>query len=103
MALKIIDCTLRDGSNAINFKFERDLTKIILTGLEKAGIRWIDMGHGLGLGASKKSCKPASLSDEAYMELAKSSLKKAKFGFFSWQNLEKKKILNLHPKKVWIF
>jgi len=91
MSLRIIDCTLRDGSNAINFKFERDLTKIILTGLEKAGIRWIDMGHGLGLGASKKSGKPASLSDEAYMELAKSSLKKAKFGFFLGKIWRKKR------------
>jgi len=99
MSLKIIDCTLRDGSNAINFKFERDLTKIILTGLEKAGIRWIDMGHGFGLGASKKSGKPASLSDEAYMELAKSSLKKAKFGFFFLAKFGEKKDIKLASQK----
>ena len=67
-------------------------------GLEKAGIRWIDMGHGLG--ASKKSGKPASLSDEAYMELAKSSLKKAKFGFFLAKFGEKKDIKLASQKGV---
>lgn len=52
MALKIIDHTLREGGNTINFKFKTDLTKNILIGSEKAGVRWIDMGHGFGLGAS---------------------------------------------------
>ncbi|GAH18987.1 unnamed protein product, partial [marine sediment metagenome] len=99
MALQIIDCTLRDGSNAINFKFKRDLTKNILISLEKAGVRWIDMGHGFGLGASKKCGKPASLSDEEYMELAKSYLKKAKFGFFFLAKFGEKKDIKLASKK----
>jgi len=99
MSLKIIDCTLRDGSNAINFKFEKDLTKIILTGLEAAGIRWIDMGHGFGLGASKKSGRPASLSDEAYMELAKSSLREAKIGFFFLAKFGENKDIKLASQK----
>ena len=99
MALKIIDCTLRDGGNAINFKFKKDLTKNILIGLEKAGVRWIDMGHGFGLGASKKCGKPASLSDEEYMELAKSCLKKAKYGFFFLTKFGEKKDIRLASKK----
>jgi len=99
MAFKIIDCTLRDGGNAINFKFKKDLTKNILIGLEKAGVRWIDMGHGFGLGASKKCGKPASLSDEEYMELAKSCLKKAKFGFFFLTKFGEKKDIKLASKK----
>lgn len=81
MSLQIIDCTLRDGSHAINYQFGRSLTKKILVGLEQAGIEWIEMGHGRGLGASKRSGKPASLTDEAYIDLAKESLKKSKFGF----------------------
>lgn len=99
MALKIIDCTLRDGGNAINFKFKKDLTKNILIGLEKAGVRWIDMGHGFGLGASKKCGKPASLSDEEYMELAKSCLIKAKYGFFFLVKFGEKKDIKLASKK----
>jgi len=67
--------------------------------LEKAGVRWIDMGHGFGLGASKKCGKPASLSDEEYMELAKSYLKKAKFGFFFLAKFGEKKDIKLASKK----
>jgi len=92
MPLKIVDCTLRDGSHAINYKFGEELTKNILMGLEKAGIEWIEMGHGKGIGASKKCGKPALLSDEEYIELAKSYLKKAKYGFFFGTFGEKKDI-----------
>ncbi len=63
MTIKIVDTTLRDGSNAINFQFGRKLTQNILVGLEQVGIEWIEIGHGLGLGASKKCGKPALLSD----------------------------------------
>lgn len=70
MTIKILDTTLRDGSNAINFQFDRELTQKILSDLEKGGIEWIEMGHGLGLGATKKCGNPAPLSDEEYMDLA---------------------------------
>lgn len=70
MNLKILDCTLRDGSYAIDFKFDRKLIQIVLQHLERAGIEWIEMGHGLGLGATENCGKPASLSDEEYIEIA---------------------------------
>lgn len=92
MTLKIIDSTLRDGGHAINYKFGNELTKNILMGLEKAGIEWIEMGHGKGIRASKKCGKPAVLSDEEYIELAKSCLKKAKYGFLFGIFDEKKDI-----------
>ena len=44
MTIKILDSTLRDGSNAINFQFGKELTRNILSGLEKGGIEWIEMG-----------------------------------------------------------
>jgi 4-hydroxy-2-oxovalerate aldolase len=81
MSINILDTTLRDGSNAINFQFDKKLTKIVLKSLEKAGIEWIEMGHGLGLGASRTSGKAAVLSDEEDMEIAQKTLKKARFGF----------------------
>lgn len=81
MGLNILDTTLRDGSNAIAFKFDRKLAKTVLECLDKAGIEWIEMGHGLGLGASENSGMPAPLSDEEYMEVANETLKKAKYGF----------------------
>ena len=71
----------KDFQFVINQWFEKDLTKKILVGLEQAGIEWIEMGHGRGLGANKRSGKSASSTDEEYIDLAKESLKKSKFGF----------------------
>ena len=99
MTIKILDTTLRDGSNAINFQFDRELTQKILASLEKGGIEWIEMGHGLGLGATKKCGKPASLSDEEYMDLAKNTLKKANFGFIIIKKFGEKKDIKLAAER----
>lgn len=99
MSLKIIDCTLRDGSHAINYQFSEELTKNILIGLEKAGIQWIEMGHGKGLGASKKSKEPAALSDEMYIDLAKKCLKKSSFGFLCQKEFSEKKDIKSAAKR----
>ena len=99
MTLKIIDCTLRDGSHAINYQFGRELTQNILLGLEKAGIRLIEMGHGRGLGASKKYKEPAALSDEMYIDLAKNCLTKSSFGFLCQKEFSEKKDIKLAAKK----
>ena len=99
MTIKILDTTLRDGSNAINFQFDRELTQKILSDLEKGGIEWIEMGHGLGLGATKKCGKPAPLSDAEYMDLAKNILKKANFGFIILKKFGEKKDIKLAAER----
>jgi len=99
MAFKILDSTLRDGSQAINFQFGRKLTRNILSNLEKGGIQWIEMGHGLGLGATRKCGKPALLSDEEYMDLAKNTLKKANFGFIIIKKFGEKKDIKLASER----
>jgi len=99
MTIKILDTTLRDGSNAINFQFGKELTQNILSGLEKGGIEWIEMGHGLGLGATKKCGKPAPLSDAEYMDLAKNTLKKANFGFIILKKFGEKKDIKLAAER----
>ena len=49
----ILDTTLRDGSYVIDFQFTADDTAIIASILERAGIEYIEVGHGLGLGAAR--------------------------------------------------
>jgi len=80
--LKILECTLRDGSYAINFQFTASDTMLICTALEKAGFDMIEIGHGVGLNASRTGHGEAAETDEAYLRAAQSSLKKAKFGMF---------------------
>lgn len=66
----ILDCTLRDGSYAIDFQFTSDDTALIVSALDSAGIRYIEVGHGLGLGASRKGKGQAAASDEDYIRSA---------------------------------
>jgi 4-hydroxy-2-oxovalerate aldolase len=80
--VSILDCTLRDGSYAIDYQFTAEDTAIIAVGLEKVGFRLIEIGHGLGLGASSQKYGNAAATDEEYLIAAQKYLKKAKFGMF---------------------
>ncbi|MCR5500895.1 MAG: hypothetical protein K6F31_10945 [Acetatifactor sp.] len=80
--LKIMDVTLRDGSYAIDFQFSCVQQKMITEGLERLGIEYIEIGHGMGLHASCPENGLALHSDEEYLLTAKETLKKAKYGMF---------------------
>lgn len=49
--IKILDTTLRDGSYSVNFSFTNGDVSSICQGLEKSGIEFIEIGHGLGFNA----------------------------------------------------
>lgn len=78
----LLDTTLRDGSYAVNFQFSSADVEIICNRLEKAGIRYIEVGHGMGLGASNAQNGLALQSDQEYLEAAQKVLNKASFGAF---------------------
>jgi len=78
----LLDCTLRDGSYAINFKFTAKDTKNISSGLDNLGFDYIEIGHGMGLGASREIKYRAAASDQEYMKAASLSVKKNKWGVF---------------------
>ena len=78
----VLESTLRDGSYAINFQFTVSDTATIAANLEKAGINFIEIGHGVGLHASESGKGTAIETDEAYLQAAAKVLTKAKFGMF---------------------
>lgn len=80
--MNILECTLRDGSYTINFGFTASDTAAIASALERAGIRYIEIGHGVGLGASKKGLGEAAETDEGYLRAAAGAVSKARFGMF---------------------
>ena len=79
--ITILDCTLRDGSYSIDFKFNKNETCAITSALDSAGIPYIEVGHGLGLGANYKY-RNSLEADTSYIELAKNSASKSKIGVF---------------------
>lgn len=82
MTVKILDCTLRDGSYAIDFRFTAHQTREICAGLESAGIELIEVGHGIGIGASER-ITPAFETDVVYAQAADAGTSSAEWGMFA--------------------
>jgi 4-hydroxy-2-oxovalerate aldolase len=78
----ILDTTLRDGSYALDFQFTALDTAIIAKALEGAGIDMVEIGHGVGLGASRGGFGKAAATDEEYFAAAADVLTKARYGMF---------------------
>ncbi len=81
--IALVDCTLRDGSYQVGFGFTAAQTSDLVQRLEAAGIDWIEVGHGLGLGAAASGRVPSAESDKAYIEAAKNAVRRAKLGVFA--------------------
>ena len=95
--IEILECTLRDGSYAIDYQFTAKDTAMIALALEDVGFRKIEIGHGLGLNASK-SKGTAAESDEVYLKTTRDVLTKAQFGMFFIPGIGRKKDLDLASK-----
>jgi 4-hydroxy 2-oxovalerate aldolase len=78
----ILDCTLRDGSYVNKFGFTKIHAKKILSILESCNIKNIEIGHGMGMGASRIKKFKARESDIQYMKIARETLKVSKWGAF---------------------
>jgi len=79
----IIENTVRDGSYAVNFQLSLEQSNSIVKGLDELGFEYIEIGHGLGLGAGKSAVTGlAKESDETYIKGAKSVARHSKIGVF---------------------
>jgi 4-hydroxy-2-oxovalerate aldolase len=67
----ILECTLRDGSYAIDYQFTAHETETVTRALSDAGFKWIEVGHGVGLGASEKGIGEAKETDLDYIRAGK--------------------------------
>lgn len=80
--IKLLDTTLRDGSYVIDFQFTPKDTAVIGGALDAADIDFIEVGHGLGLGAGSKPHMKSPAKDEKYLEAAANAIKKNAWGMF---------------------
>ena len=102
--IQILDCTLRDGSYVLDFNFSLMDTLFISKVLFESGINYVEIGHGLGLGASKNKLNKSSLyEDNDYISSANQAKisKHNKIGSFcftgnvSYTNFDKAKLSGL--------
>ena len=80
--MQLFDCTLRDGGNVLGNGFPADLTVMMIDGLIRNGIRFIEYGNASGMGAYEGDGKSAPLTDAEYLDLAAPFLGKAELGMF---------------------
>jgi 4-hydroxy-2-oxovalerate aldolase len=77
-----MDCTIRDGSYAIDFKFTAADTALVVGLLDDAGLPYVEIGHGLGLGASRVGKQAAPCSDLEVIQRSRERTRQARLGAF---------------------
>jgi 4-hydroxy 2-oxovalerate aldolase len=75
----ILDTTIRDGSYAVNFQYTNDDLGTILGDLDESGIPYLEIGHGVTIGATAAQGRAAQ-TDEEYFRTARSVVRNAKLG-----------------------
>lgn len=80
--MKIMDVTLRDGSYAVDFQISCAQQRLIGLALENLGYEYLEIGHGMGLGASNPKNGIALHTDDEYLSCAQQYFKHIKYGFF---------------------
>lgn len=80
--MEILDTTIRDGSYAVDFKISCTDVEQLVEKDEKLGIKYIEIGHGLGLNASSMEHGFSLHTDIEYMQAAQNKIINAQYGFF---------------------
>ena len=80
--VQLLECTLRDGSYAVDFRFTNEDTALICGFFSKLGFKFIEIGHGLGINASNAGKGKMPSTDDKLLEIAKSASKNSMVGMF---------------------
>ena len=76
--MKIYDVTLRDGCHAINHQLTKTQIIEYCTRIDDCGVDFVEVGHGIGLGASSLLIGKSLLSDVEMLKTARAHLQKSK-------------------------
>ena len=78
----VLDCTLRDGSYLIDYRFTLEDALLVAVGLQQSGVNWIEIGHGLGVGAHSLDKTKHLMSDAVYLEMLRPVIRRSRLGVF---------------------
>lgn len=76
--MKIYDVTLRDGSHAVNHMLTREQIEEYCDNVDELGLNYVEVGHGIGIGASSLLIGRGVLNDIDMLKIARSRLRKSK-------------------------
>lgn len=75
-----MDVTLRDGAYLFNHNFSLETVQNLVSCLDAAGVPYIEIGHGVSVGARDKGFLGAGETDLAYAETARRAAVRARIG-----------------------
>ncbi|GGM08144.1 MULTISPECIES: hypothetical protein [Micromonospora] len=81
--VELLDCTLREGSYAVDFNFDEGFVSHLLANLNESRIPRVEIGHGIGLEAERAGAKAGSINHHRWCELANSTLTNKPWGMFA--------------------
>lgn len=81
--MELLDCTLRDGSYAVDFQFDEEFVTQLLSRLNETPIPKVEVGHGLGLEAERAGIKAGNIHHHRWCEIADSTLLNTPWGMFA--------------------
>lgn len=90
-SVELFDCTLREGSYAVDFEFDESFVVKILNGLNATKVHNIEIGHGIGLEAELTGIKPCNIAHYRWSEIAQATIPGKSWGMFAqpeFTNLE---------------
>ncbi|MCC9293595.1 4-hydroxy-2-oxovalerate aldolase [Clostridium sp. WLY-B-L2] len=76
--INLVDTTLRDGSHAVSHEYDVKQVKAIISGLDKAGVRYIELSHGDGLAGSSYNYGWSKTSEEELLKAASDVIENGK-------------------------
>lgn len=81
--VELLDCTLRDGSYAVDFQFDEEFVIHLLSRLNGTPLSKIEIGHGIGLEAERSGIKAGNIDHHRWCEIAGSTLTNKPWGMFA--------------------
>jgi 4-hydroxy 2-oxovalerate aldolase len=80
---ELLDCTLRDGSYAVDFQFDEEFVARLLAGLDRTPVTKIEIGHGIGVEAERIGIKAGNIDHFRWCEIANSTVTGTPWGMFA--------------------
>lgn len=75
--ITLVDTSLRDGMSSVSHQFTPEQVGAVARGLDQAGIRVIEVAHGIGIGASSIQYGFAAATDVEYVRAAVAAVDRA--------------------------
>ncbi|MEV4289752.1 4-hydroxy-2-oxovalerate aldolase [Nonomuraea bangladeshensis] len=75
--ITLVDTSLRDGMSSVSHQFTPEQVGAVAGGLDRAGVRVIEVAHGIGIGASSIQYGFAAATDVEYVQAAVAAVDQA--------------------------